>query len=68
MNHIIKTNSVVDYLKSINLELAAHALKSTSEGKEFIEVSQLDMLSQELRNKVLSNVTSQIIESYYSPN
>lgn len=63
MNHIIKTNSVVDYLKSINLELAARALKSTSEGKEFIEVSQLDMLSLEIRNKVLSNVTSQIIES-----
>ena len=60
MNHIIKTNSVVDYLKSINLELAPRALKSTSEGKEFIEVSQLDMLSLEIRNKVLSNVTSQI--------
>ena len=62
MKHIIKTKSVVDYLNSINLELVGRSVKSTAEGKEFMEVSQLDMLSKELRNKVLSNVTSQMID------
>ena len=62
MKQIIKTNSVVDYLKSINLELVGRSVKSTAEGKEFMEVSQLDMISKELRNKVLSNVTSHMID------